>query len=153
MLLCLHSLIVRRSFETKLQDSLGFNECDLSCIWNIQLDVCDLVLSRLGLVLSSVLNFCLLLPLTWAFSKASAVMRFAGLRWSKLVNGNSTISGWLLMGLFLGLWTADALEPHQSVFVCCSLAPACNIHGTYSELVSRSKIDELFKLKNESMLV
>jgi len=39
-------LIVRRSFETKLQDSLGFNECDLSCIWNIQLDVCDLVLSR-----------------------------------------------------------------------------------------------------------
>jgi len=30
MLLC-YSL--RRSFETKLQDSLGFNECDLSLIW------------------------------------------------------------------------------------------------------------------------
>jgi len=80
-------------------------------------------------------------------------MRFAGFSDGLLVNGNSTISGWLLMGLFLGLWTADALEPHQSVFVCCSLSPSLQ-HSwhLHSELVSRSKIDELFKLKNYASL-
>lgn len=64
----------------------------------------------LGLFLSSFLNFCLLLPLIWAFYKASAMMRIAGfgygLSWLTVV---ILSQAGFLMGLFLGLWTADAL--------------------------------------------
>lgn len=64
----------------------------------------------LGLIWSSALNFCLLIPLTWAFSEASAVMRFAGfgdgLNWFTVI---VLSQAGFLMGLFLGLWTADAL--------------------------------------------
>ncbi len=64
----------------------------------------------LGLILSSALNFYLLLPLVWVFSKAGRVMRVAGfgdgLSWF-IVLAISQVG--IFAGLFVGLWTADAL--------------------------------------------
>ena len=64
----------------------------------------------LGIILSSALNFYLLLPLIWVFFKAGTVMRVSGfgdgLTWF-IVLALSQVG--IFAGLVLGLWTADAL--------------------------------------------
>lgn len=64
----------------------------------------------LGLIWSSVLNFYLLLPLTWLFYKASVAMRFVGFGDMQILFIVLALSqSGIFVGLFLALWFADAL--------------------------------------------
>lgn len=61
------------------------------------------------LILSSALNFSLLLPLTWVFSQAGAVMSLAGFSKSQSLFVVLALSqAGIFVGLLLGLWTASA---------------------------------------------
>ena len=64
----------------------------------------------LELFLSSALSFSLLLPLTWAYSKAGAAMKIAGFSDNLILAIVIVVSQFgIFLGLFLGLWSAGAL--------------------------------------------